>query len=104
MKIELYYFDGCPSYIEALENLKKALKLEGLLEDIEMIHVDSDNDAQTKRFIGSPTIRIDGVDIEGPDAEKKGYSFSCRIYANSGGLLGWPSVEKIRKALKVITH
>lgn len=100
MKIELHYFDGCPSYIQALDNLKAALKLEGLPEDVEMIHVDSDTDARTKRFIGSPTIRIDGVDVEGPQAENGGYGYGCRIYDNNGSTAGWPSVEKIRLALK----
>ncbi len=99
MKTELYYFDGCPSYQPALANLKEALRLEGLPEDVAMIHVDGPEDAQTKRLIGSPTLRIDSVDVEGPDAEKKGYGFGCRIYAQNGHSTGGPSVEQIRQAL-----
>lgn len=100
MKIELFYFDSCPSYLKALENAREALRLEGLSEDIELIAVESDADAQAKRFIGSPTIRIDGVDVEGLEAEEKGYGFGCRIYANSGSSAGWPSVESLRHALR----
>ena len=48
-----------------------------------MIPVRSNTDAQAKRFIGSPTIRIDG----------------CRVYAENGKTAGWPSVEKIREGL-----
>ena len=99
MKVELFYFDSCPSYLKALENAREALRLEGLPEDVELIAVESDADAQAKRFIGSPTIRINGVDVEGPEAEEKGYGFGCRIYANNGSNAGWPSVQKVRQAL-----
>lgn len=99
MKVELYYFDGCPSYVKAIKNVREALRLEGLPEDVALIGVESDADAQAKRFIGSPTIRINGVDVEGPKAEEKGYGFGCRIYANNDSNAGWPSVEKVRQAL-----
>ena len=99
MKIELFYFDNCPSYQKALENTREALRLEGLPENVELIAVEHDADAQAKRFIGSPTIRIDGVDVEGPEAEGQGYGVGCRIYVNNGSSVGWPSVEQIRRAL-----
>ena len=100
MKIELYYFDGCPSYERARENLKEALCCEReIAQEIELVPVVSEADAQTKRFLGSPTIRIDGTDIEGPEAEKKGYGFRCRLYVENGRLSGWPSVQKIRQSL-----
>jgi hypothetical protein len=96
--VELLYFDGCPSWEQALENLKRTLQLEQLPDEIEMIQVTDPADAQTKRFIGSPTIRIDGIDIEGPDAEAHGYAFGCRVYRNEGRTVGWPSIDQIRQA------
>ena len=99
MKVELYCFDGCPSNLKALENVREALRLEGLLEDVGIVPVTSDADAQVKRFIGSPTIRVDGRDLEGSEAEEKGDGFGCRLYHENGASTGWPSVEKIRKAL-----
>ena len=102
MKTELYYFDGCPSYRQALANLKEALQLESLPENVAMIHVDGPEDAQAKRFIGSPTIRIDSIDVEGPDAEKKGYGYGCRIYSENGDNAGSPSVQRIRLALRAV--
>ena len=99
MKIELYYFDGCPSWKQALENLERALREEGIVADVETIRVESEADAEAKRFIGSPTIRIDGVDLEGPQAEEKGYGFGCRVYAYNGRYAPFPSVEQIRAAL-----
>ncbi len=88
VKIELYYFDDCPSYERARENLKEALRWEGLAQKVEMVLVASEADAQVQRFIGSPTIRINGIDIEGPEAEEKGYGYGCRIYAQNGRSAG----------------
>ena len=99
MKLELYYFGDCPSYKRALKNVREALRLEGLPEDVALIRVESEADAQEKRFIGSPTIRIHGVDVEGAVAEEKGYGYACRVYADNGKSAGWPSIEKIREAL-----
>ena len=65
-----------------------------------MVLVADAAEAQTMRFIGSPTIRIDGTDVEGANAEARGYAYGCRIYTSEGGLTGWPSVEQIRKALQ----
>ena len=99
MKLELYYFGDCPSYTRALENVQEALRLEGLPQNVALIRVESEADAQAKRFVGSPTIRIDGVDVEGAAAEEKGYGYACRVYADNGKSTGWPSIEKIREAL-----
>ena len=98
--VELFYFDGCPSWEHALENLKRALQLEQLPDEIKMIQVTDSADAQAKRFIGSPTIRIDGTDAEGPDAETHGYAYGCRVYTGEGRTVGWPSVDRIRQALQ----
>ncbi len=100
MKTELYFFDGCPSYQRALDNLREALRLEAAREDIALIRVDSDEDARAKRFLGSPTIRINGVDLEGSEAEKRGYVFGCRLYFDNDSKAGWPSVRRIRQALQ----
>ena len=100
MKVELYYLDGCPSWQRALENLEQALQLEQLSVQVEAILVADSADVQLKRFIGSPTIRIDGVDIEGPGAETRGYGYGCRVYADGSCTAGWPSVNQVRRALQ----
>ena len=103
MTVELYYFKDCPSYPTAAANLKAALRAEGLPEKIEMVEVASEEDAHQKRFIGSPTIRIDGVDLEGPEAEAKGYGYGCRVYSENNHTAGWPSLEQIRSVLRTRT-
>ena len=104
MTVELFYFDGCPSWQRARENVQHALRLEQEPDAIEMIAVADRADAQAKRFIGSPTIRIDGVDVEGPDADARGYSYGCRVYAGDDHTAGWPSVDQIRQALRRVRH
>ena len=103
MKTELFYFDDCPSYVQAAGNLREALRLEGLPTAPEMVRITSEEDAVQKRFIGSPTIRIDGVDLEGPEAEDKGYGYGCRVYSSDQGYTGWPTVEQIRGALRTLS-
>ncbi len=100
MKTELLYFDGCPSYTQALENLQHALQLERLPDEVEMIEVTDPADADAKRFVGSPSIRIDGIDIDGPVAGTRGYAYGCRVYTDEGRTVGWPSIDRIRQALQ----
>ncbi|MCI0421820.1 MAG: DUF2703 domain-containing protein [Acidobacteria bacterium] len=100
MKIELLYFDGCPSYEHALRNLREVIADEGLEASVELINVTSAEDAERLRFLGSPTIQVDGVDLEGPGAVKTGIGFGCRVYEDGGQMRGWPSKEQIRAALK----
>ena len=100
MKVELYYFADCPSWQRARENLEHALQLEQISAHVEAILVTDSADVQLKRFIGSPTIRIDGIDIEGPAAELRGYAYGCRVYSDGGRTAGWPSVTQVRRALQ----
>jgi hypothetical protein len=100
MKVELLYFDGCPTYSQALDNLLRALALERQVADVEMIRVRDAADADAKRFIGSPTIRLDGVDIEGPATDLQRAFYGCRVYVEGQRNVGWPSVDRIREAIR----
>jgi hypothetical protein len=98
MKIDLLYFDGCPSWEEALENLKAALKAEGLEASICMLKVEDNSDATRLKFLGSPSFRVDGMDLW-PE-ERKRYNLSCRVYTTSQGLRGTPTIEMLRTQLR----
>ena len=100
MTIELFYFGCCPSYGNAAEAVREALRLEGRSEEVAMVPVETEAEAQRQRLIGSPTVRIDGRDLEGPEAEERGYGLGCRIYVEEQAIAGWPSVELIRRALR----
>jgi hypothetical protein len=81
----------------AIWNLREALAEANVNADIEFINVDSNEDAAAQNFLGSPTIQINGEDLEGSDAPSAG--FGCRVYNEGGEVRGWPSKEQIRKAL-----
>ena len=89
-KIEFLYFEGCPSYKDALKNLKDALSRESIDMDIELINVESLEMAEKFSFQGSPSVRFDGRDIEN---RIEGYNYSCRIYTINGEKTGIPAME-----------
>ncbi|MBI3652413.1 MAG: alkylmercury lyase [Acidobacteria bacterium] len=97
VKIEFLYFDSCPSYQQALANLKAALKEKHLTADLVLIKVESEDQAQKVGFQGSPSIRINGKDLEGRD---EGFSFSCRLYEVNGKPSTTPSQEAILAKLE----
>lgn len=100
MKIEFLYFEGCPSYQTALKYLEEIIKEEKLDVRVEMVKIESDEETQKNRFLGSPTIRVNGLDIE-PSAQERGsFSMCCRLYLETGKITGWPSKELIRYAIE----
>jgi hypothetical protein len=97
MQIELFYFEGCPSWAQALENLKAALLAEGLQAEIRLVRVEENAQAAQLKFLGSPSFRVDGVDLW-PE-ERKRYNLSCRVFTTPGGLKGAPTAEMLREQL-----
>jgi hypothetical protein len=99
MKVEVLYFDGCPTYKLATKALQTVLEEVGIVAEVELVAVDSDEEAQRLRFPGSPTVRVDGRDLL-PTPEREDWRLGCRVYATPEGLSGSPSAEMLREALK----
>lgn len=100
MKVQLFYFDGCPNYSPLLERLRQILRQEGRPEHVEEINVTSPEQAQALAFLGSPTIKINGVDMEPSARASQAYAMACRTYRNAGKQEGQPDEEMIRAALR----
>ncbi len=100
MKVQLFYFDGCPHHFPAVERLKEILLQEGLSEHVEEINVTSPEHAQALVFLGSPTIKIDGMDVEPAARSSSAYAMACRTYRKAGKQEGQPDEEMIRAALR----
>ncbi len=98
MKVEVLYFDGCPTYETATKTLRAILAQEGMEADVELVAVNSDEEAQKLRFPGSPTIRVDGEDLF-PIAEREDWRLGCRVYATPEGLRGSPTADMFKEAL-----
>jgi hypothetical protein len=103
MKVEFLYFEGCPGHVAAFSLLRQAVAEEDGGAELVAIEVPSPEAAEAHRFVGSPTIRIDGVDLEGPEVEaSQGYGWRCRYYEDSepDQPKAVPSAELIRRRLR----
>ena len=99
-RIELLYSAECPSHPEALALLEAVLSEQQIDAAVKLHQVRSEHEAEVLSFPGSPTIRIDGVDID-PSGAKQRPSLSCRIYHLADGRISpVPSREQIEAALR----
>lgn len=99
MRIELLYYPECPSHERALELLQEALRQEGLDAEIAVIRIDTQEQAEAHRFVGSPTFRIEGVEVQ-PQPHLP-YRLTCRTFVHEDGRLSpLPSLTMLRQALR----
>lgn len=99
MTIEVLYFDGCPNHERLLEHLPRLLERERITVPIALHKIKGDDQAQRERFLGSPTIRVNGRDIDPGATERTDYGLKCRIYQTPTGLTGMPPDEWIVTAV-----
>jgi hypothetical protein len=100
VRIEVLYFDGCPNHEALVPRLRETLARTGVSAGIDLRRIADDEAAQRERFLGSPTVRINGRDIE-PDAERRAdYGLKCRLYRGPTGLSGQPEEELLQAALR----
>lgn len=100
MKIEVLYFDQCPNHSPTLQRVKEALRQEGVTAELVEVNVRDEATAQSVRFLGSPTVQIDGIDIEATARLSKDFGMMCRTYGDSGKRVGIPPIDLIRAALR----
>ena len=100
MKIELLYFDGCPSHEAFLLRLHELLAQAKVPAPIEQRRVESAAAAERERFLGSPTLRVDGIDVDLGAKERTDYGLKCRLYPTAQGLRGAPPDEWVLDALQ----
>ena len=98
MRVEVLYFDGCPTYRMAEKMVRGVLAREEVEADVELVAVNTDEEARRLRFPGSPTIRVDGEDLF-PVPDRAEYALGCRMYATPEGLKGSPTTEMLKEAL-----
>jgi hypothetical protein len=100
MTVELLYWSGCPSRPQALADLREAMSELGLDPGaVTVREVDSDEQARAEGFVGSPTIRVDGRDIQ-PPPEDEPTGLTCRIYRRRDGRVSpTPDPLDVRRAL-----
>jgi hypothetical protein len=97
--VEILYFDGCPNHEPARELVEQVAAELGLEAKIELIEVADADSATRLRFLGSPSVRVEGSDVEPGADERSDFVLSCRVYRSERGLVGQPEADWIRSAL-----
>jgi len=99
MTVQLLFTDGCPSYTHALDNLLTALALERVSTEVELVRMHPGRPL-ARAFRGSPTILLNGADLDGANAPGTESYYGCRVYLEGPQPMGWPSVHRIREAIQ----
>jgi len=102
MRIELLYTPDCLDYAETLELVHEVLREAGIQAAVASVAVASEEEAQRLKFVGSPTVRVNDLDIE-PYATFAAHDFgmTCRKYLEDGGARAIPSRRVLRDAIEM---
>src|ERR687898_3569517 len=101
MRVSFLYYEECPSHDLALERLREVMTEEGIFKEVEVFKVETEEQARKLRFVGSPTIRVDGQDIDPPSDSR--YVLTCRAYRLEDDRISpLPSKDMIKRALRSV--
>jgi hypothetical protein len=98
-RVEVLTFEDCPNAAPTIALVRElvAAELPGATVDI----VDVGRDAAASLgFLGSPSVRVDGVDVDPSARDEVEPRYGCRVYRTDGGIVGVPPAEWIRDALR----
>jgi hypothetical protein len=97
--VEILYFDGCPNHQDARALVERVSRELGLEPELRLVDVADEATARRLRFLGSPTIRVGGIDVDPHADERDEYVLSCRVYRTESGFAGRPDERWVRDAL-----
>jgi hypothetical protein len=97
MKIEVLYVPNCPNHTVALERLREILSPESFQANVDEVLVNDVATAQSLKFLGSPTIRVNGHDVEPQSEQAAPFGLMCRLYSDGSGV---PSQRSVRAAIE----
>jgi hypothetical protein len=100
MKVEILYFSGCPNHVPAVDCVREMLAQEGTSAEMVEVEAKDAAAAQEVDFLGSPSIRVDGQDVEPAVRGARVFGMMCRIYSDGGRRAGVPPPEWIRAAVR----
>lgn len=96
MKIEVLFVPNCPNHAVALERLREILSAEDFKKHVTEVLVRDAETAQLLKFPGSPTILVNGEDVE-PQSESAAFGLMCRLYSDGSGA---PPEQRLRTAIE----
>lgn len=103
VRIEVLYFDGCPHHEALLPRLRELLDRARVDGEIHLRRVESLEAAERERFLGSPTLRVDGRDVDPGAAERQDFGLKCRLYPGEQQTVGLPPDDWVLAALRRAT-
>jgi len=83
----------------AIAVVERVVEETGVPAHVEVIVMTSEADARERRFLGSPTVRVEGRDVDQRLNGRREYTLADRIYRTDRGLAGWPDAAWVREAL-----
>jgi len=87
--VQILFFEGCPNHQQASELVEQVAHELGLQPEIALVEVTDVEAAERLRFLGSPTIRVEGRDVE-PGADERD-DFAPSPAASTGASTDWPA-------------
>jgi hypothetical protein len=97
MKIEVFYVPDCPNHAVALERIRTILPAISFQTHVSEVLVRDADMAQSLKFPGSPTIRVNGQDVEPQSEKTTAFGLMCRLYSDGSGA---PSEDRLRAAIE----
>jgi hypothetical protein len=102
VRVEILYLLGCPNHVPAVDRVREVLRQEGTPAEMVEFEVKDAATAQQIGFLGSPSIRVDGQDVEAASRAVRAFGMMCRTYIDGGRLAGVPPPEWIRAAVREV--
>jgi hypothetical protein len=100
LRVEVLGFDGCPNIEAALQRAHAAIAAARVAAHVHLVRVADDDEARRLRFLGSPSVRVNGADVDPAAAGREDFGMQCRVYAIDGRFEGAPPVDWIAAALR----
>lgn len=98
--LEVLYFDGCPSHASLLPVVRDLAAKHDV--ELNQLRIETVEQSEKSRFLGSPTVRLNGIDIEPGAQARTDFGMKCRIYRSSEGQSGVPPRAWIERALSEV--
>jgi hypothetical protein len=99
VRIEILARKDCPSRGMAAVVVERVIAETGAPVHLEVVDITTQAEATERRFLGSPTVRVDGLDVEPGSNGCTDFTLADRVYRGDRGLQGWPDERWIREAL-----
>jgi hypothetical protein len=100
MTLELLYLPGCPNHGVTVDLVHSVLRAEGVPVEVDEVPIMNYAEASLQSFPGSPTIRVNGQDIESISSDRLAVGLACRTYLVEGRTQGVPPRSLLEQAIR----